>query len=71
MPQPSKKSESLNRTLDAMSKILFGTTRRESIHAGTCISCKKEATEFKDSVSRKEFTISGLCQPCQDSVFGG
>lgn len=25
---------------------------------------------FKDDLSRKEFTISGLCQECQDSVFG-
>lgn len=25
---------------------------------------------FRDDLSYKEFTISGLCQKCQDSVFG-
>jgi hypothetical protein len=71
MTQPSKKHESLDRTLEAMSSILFGVSRKESIYANKCLSCKEDATEFKDNVSRKEFTISGLCQPCQDSVFGG
>lgn len=34
-----------------------------------CLSCGSEALEFKDSVSEKEFGISGLCQQCQDEVF--
>ena len=71
MSKPSKKSASLDRTLEAMSSILFGVSRKESISAGTFVSCKEEATDFNDHISRKEFTISGLCQPCQDSVFGG
>jgi hypothetical protein len=25
---------------------------------------------FRDESSRKEFAISGLCQKCQDAVFG-
>lgn len=25
--------------------------------------------DFKDSLSEKEFTISGLCQKCQDKTF--
>ncbi len=38
-----------------------------------CPSCKKQLTEeyeFRDNLSRKEFEISGLCQSCQDEVFG-
>lgn len=27
-------------------------------------------TEFRDSGSRKEFSISGMCQACQDAMFG-
>jgi hypothetical protein len=27
--------------------------------------------DFRDEISRKEFGISGLCQPCQDGIFGG
>ncbi len=44
----------------------------ERINAGKCAFCAKdiEKTEFRDADSRKEFTISGLCQDCQDDVFG-
>ena len=34
-----------------------------------CASCGKEAKGFKDHLSAKEFTISHLCQECQDEVF--
>ena len=42
------------------------------VKAGLCFSCKKEvnAEGFKDELSMKEFFISGLCQTCQDEVFG-
>lgn len=26
--------------------------------------------DFKDDLSRKEYSISGLCQKCQDEMFG-
>ena len=35
-----------------------------------CPICKKEITEFKDELSRKEYEISGMCQQCQDDIFG-
>lgn len=35
----------------------------------TCGSGAVKAEDFKDDLSRKEFTISGMCQECQDSVF--
>ena len=36
-----------------------------------CPICKKPTKEsdFKDSLSRVEYRISGLCQTCQDEVF--
>jgi vacuolar-type H+-ATPase catalytic subunit A/Vma1 len=30
---------------------------------------KKITTEFRDKLSETEFSISGLCQECQDIVF--
>lgn len=53
---------------------LFGYDRRTSIEANRCAppsvgGCGGIATEFRDELSRREFTISGLCQRCQDSVF--
>lgn len=38
---------------------------------GKCPTCGQPVGEFKNDLSRKEFGISGMCQKCQDSVFGG
>ena len=37
-----------------------------------CPFCKREVTEndFTDEASRFEYKISGLCQECQDYIFG-
>ena len=40
-----------------------------SIAADRCVSCKQPAAEFKTELARKEFTLSGLCQACQDKLF--
>lgn len=39
---------------------------------GLCPFCGKKVDEnsFRDDLSLKEFKISGLCQTCQDEVFG-
>jgi len=53
---------------------IFGHDRRTTITANKCVSppigCGGDANDFKDELSRREFTISGLCQHCQDKVFG-
>ena len=58
--------------LDEMFKEVFGVDRVRCIQFGTCVSCDGDVlkTAFRDPLSFKEFTISGLCQPCQDEVFG-
>jgi hypothetical protein len=37
-----------------------------------CPFCKRPVKEsdFKDSTSRREWKLSGLCQHCQDETFG-
>ena len=67
-PQPSEKSESID---DAITSI-FGFDRKENIKAKQCVFCgtQVELDSFKDELSLKEFHISGMCQPCQDKVFG-
>jgi hydrogenase maturation factor len=54
---------------DAIEKIFPGTL--EAIHSGKCPTCGKEIGKFRDALSLKEYKISGTCQACQDSVFGG
>jgi hypothetical protein len=45
----------------------------EAVRDKKCVpgpfGCGGPATEFTDEISRKEYTISGLCQRCQDSIF--
>ncbi len=67
MAKPSYKSEDMERTVDR----LLGVNRRETIEADQCTTCPGKAKDFRDDLSRKEYTISGMCQACQDSVFGG
>lgn len=51
-------------------KILPGAA--EEIKNNKCPFCNQtiDQTEFRDELSRKEYSISGLCQRCQDEVFG-
>jgi len=44
----------------------------ELVDMGLCPFCKQKVkeTDFRDKFSKKEFKISGLCQACQDKVFG-
>lgn len=43
---------------------------KELIDSGKCPFCENAIGEFRDELSIKEFKISGLCQKCQDDVFG-
>ena len=40
-----------------------------NIKGGKCSVCGKKIRKFKDSLSKKEYSISGMCQSCQDKVF--
>jgi hypothetical protein len=44
----------------------------KAVERGDCPLCKRKVNkdEFRDELSRKEFEISGLCQLCQDEIFG-
>ena len=45
----------------------------DRVKEGKCSLCGKEIDTvfaFQDGVSKREFSISGLCQECQDKTFG-
>ena len=44
-------------------------TRSTAMANQQCVVCGGGAMEFKDDISAKEYTISGLCQECQDEAF--
>jgi hypothetical protein len=47
-----------------------GVNRVDVIKANKCTTCPGDALEFKNELSRREYTISGMCQKCQDKIFG-
>lgn len=59
--------------VDAFIQNLMGKNRTETIMNGHCMTCNNEfiADNFRDELSEKEYSISGMCQECQDNVFGG
>jgi len=56
---------------DIMKQAGFGNYVKQ-VEAGNCPTCEKpiDKTAFKDDLSLKEFRISGMCQACQDEIFG-
>jgi hypothetical protein len=54
---------------EAMSLNLYGRSRSIALAAGQCVKCGEFNLEFRE-LSRKEYGISGLCQSCQDGIFG-
>ena len=68
MAIPTEKTPGMDRVIDAFNP--SGRKRVESIRSDVCSWCGKPATEFRDGLSRKEYTISGFCQECQDKTFG-
>ena len=56
--------------IEQMLTNLTGVSRVGAVAEASCVTCKGEANTFRDSLSQKEYAISGMCQPCQDSVFG-
>ena len=64
MAQPTEKHPAIEGFLEET----FGRTT--AIEGDTCVFCHKEATNFRNEISKKEYRISGICQSCQDETFG-
>jgi len=62
--EPSVKSTELSEFFEAF----FGRTT--AIETNMCVSCNEGIRDFRDDLSKREYVISGLCQRCQDEVFG-
>lgn len=66
MIEPTPKHPRIDDLLTAMT----GKARAYTIRAHKCMTCTSPVNQFRDSLSLKEYQISGMCQACQDSVFG-
>jgi NaMN:DMB phosphoribosyltransferase len=68
MAVPTEHNPKLDKLFDSL--LPQGSLGRvNSIKADKCSWCGKDSTDFRDSLSRKEYTISGMCQSCQDKTF--
>ena len=67
-PTPTVKAPELESLISAIT----GVDRRKAITTKSCATCGRDVTlnMFDDQLSLKEFHISGMCQTCQDKVFG-
>ena len=59
----------LQKFKDTISKELYSMTLAEAHAKGLCIQCKKQPT-YSSEAGRREYAISGLCEPCFDSITG-
>jgi uncharacterized CHY-type Zn-finger protein len=66
MATVTHKSYSLHKALNAFT----GVDTEKSIQNDVCVLCGKPAQDFRDALSQREFSISGMCQDCQDKTFG-
>ena len=64
--EPSKKSPEMDEFLQKV----FGFDRRKCILEDKCVFCGQSAIEFRDQKSIDEYKINGVCQRCQDEVYG-
>lgn len=56
--------------IDDALTLIAGRSREYCIKAALCVTCGGNAIfAFGDELSVKEYTISGMCKACQDSVF--
>lgn len=70
MAEPTKKAPGIEKFLEDIAG------RTTAIHENKCIQpplgCGKLVVmaDFRNDISRREYRISGLCQSCQDEIFG-
>ena len=66
--KPTQKSSAFERLLESMTERTTAITTKTCVRAP--IGCGKPIIGFKDARSQREYRISGLCQACQDAIFG-
>jgi len=50
--------------------IFFGDEAGPRLDKGWCPRCSAKRENYRDDASRRESYITGLCQKCQDFIFG-
>ena len=56
--------------IDCILTALTGKSRNVQIGQNKCMTCESPDMYFRTELDVMEYRISGMCQSCQDSVFG-
>lgn len=64
-----ERTPEIKSVLDKVTTQAFGRTVDDSIEKRICTFCGGTADTFRDYLSEKEYSISGMCQTCQDEMF--
>ena len=67
LPKPTKKSKGIEDFITSIA----GKSRQDAYDLGECMTCDRGIRGFRDALSTKEYSSSGMCQQCQDKVFRG
>lgn len=65
---PAPKHPEIENLLEAVSHVL-GMPRSSAFTEQKCVTCKGDASKFKNPLCEKEYSLSGMCQKCQDNFF--
>ena len=67
-----KRTTEMQKFLDKFAKKSFRISQTKAKEIKICVICHKpiKMENFRDKLSIKEYKISGLCQKCQDDVYG-
>ena len=63
------KTAEMENYLDDIANELFGRGRKVAMDNQMCVVCGNDANYLNDELSRREYSISGMCQTCQDKTF--
>ena len=66
------KNPEIKKVLDNITTDMFGKSKSDAEAERVCVFCHKpiKDEDFRNEISRREYGISGICQKCQDDVFG-
>lgn len=63
-------TDARDRPFTQLAASLLGQDASIALNEGRCPTCRGTIGTFRDALSKREHQISGMCQKCQDSVFG-
>ena len=65
---PAPKHPEIENLLEKVTQTM-GMPRSTAFSQQKCVTCKGDASKFKSALCEKEYSLSGMCQKCQDNFF--